>query len=218
MHAIVLNGGPPPHSAVGRAVRPDTELVIAADSGLHDAHLLGRPVDLVVGDMDSVEPDALATAERQGVIVERHPPEKDSTDLALALDAARLRGATAITVVSGIGHDRFDHVLAAVELLGSTRWFGIRIDAFLGPAWLHILHDGDELLVAGEVDGLVSLVPLHGSARGVTLEGFRYPLHLATLEAGTTLGVSNQLAINPAKVRLRAGTLAVIQPNALKES
>jgi len=217
MHAIVLNGGPPPLRAARTARRSDTALVIAADSGLHDAERLGLTVDLVVGDMDSVRPEELARAERSGTVVERYPAEKDATDLDLALEAARQRGATSITVVGGIGTDRFDHVLAAVELLGSPRWFGIRIDAIFGAARLYILHGGHELQVEGSIDDVVSLIPLHGPAHGVTLHGFRYPLHQATLEPGTTFGVSNELTTNPATVVLRAGTLAVVQPTALEE-
>jgi thiamine pyrophosphokinase len=217
MHAIVLNGGPLPHGAVGVARRPDTGLVIAADSGLHAASRLGVMVDVVVGDMDSVDAEALAAAERQGTLIERHPAEKDATDLTLALAAARHRGATSITVISGIGHDRFDHVLAAVQLLGSPRWFDIRIDAFFGSAHLWILRGSDDLTVTGEPGDILSLIPLHGHAEGVFLEGFRYPLHDATLEPGTTWGVSNELATSTASVRLRAGILAVVQPTALKE-
>jgi thiamine pyrophosphokinase len=217
MHAIVLNGGPLPHGAVGVARRSDTAVVIAADSGLHAAQLVGLAVDVVVGDMDSVDAETLATAERQGTAVERHPAEKDATDLSLALAAARHRGATAITVISGIGHDRFDHLLAAVQLLGSPRWFDIRIDAFFGSAHLWILRDNDELAVNGQPGDIVSLIPIHGGVEGVFLEGFRYPLHDATLEPGTTWGVSNELATSPATVRLRRGILAVVQPTALKE-
>ena len=217
MHAIVLNGGPSPHPAARRAWRPDTALVIAADSGLQEADLLGLSVDLVVGDMDSVTAVALANAERRGTSIERYPPEKDSTDLELALQAARLRGATSVTVVSGIGNDRFDHVLAAVELLASPQWFDIRIDALFGSAWLHVLHPEGLVEVRGEPGDLVSLIPLGGRAAGVTLRGFRYPLEQATLEPGSTLGVSNELRNTSGTVSLRTGTLVVIQPTALKE-
>ena len=59
--ALVFAGGDrPPPNAVGNL--PTADLVIAADSGLEHAVALGFTVDLVVGDLDSVDPTALDTA------------------------------------------------------------------------------------------------------------------------------------------------------------
>ncbi|MCU1346500.1 MAG: Thiamine diphosphokinase, partial [Acidimicrobiia bacterium] len=57
-------------------------MIIAADSGLHSATELGLAVDVVVGDMDSVLPEALRDAGVAGTEIVRYPPEKDATDLA----------------------------------------------------------------------------------------------------------------------------------------
>ncbi len=61
--------------------------MVAADSGLDLARLLGVPVDLVVGDFDSADPAGVAAAVAAGSRLERHPVDKDATDLELALDA-----------------------------------------------------------------------------------------------------------------------------------
>ena len=65
---------------------PDAKSVVAADGGLLRARGLGLTVDVVVGDLDSVTPEALAAAEAAGARVVRHPQAKDATDLELALD------------------------------------------------------------------------------------------------------------------------------------
>ena len=62
----------------------DKGYVIAADSGMDHALALGVEVDLLVGDLDSVLPESIPLAKR----VERHPWDKDVTDLELALLAA----------------------------------------------------------------------------------------------------------------------------------
>jgi len=77
--AVVLAGGDPVAPGL-RGLLPEGATVIAADSGLHQAKLLGIEVDVVVGDLDSVEPAALALAEAAGARVERHPTAKDETD------------------------------------------------------------------------------------------------------------------------------------------
>ena len=65
---------------------PSARHVVAADGGLHRARALGLDVEVVVGDLDSVTPEALAAAEAAGARVVRYPRAKDATDLELALD------------------------------------------------------------------------------------------------------------------------------------
>src|SRR5262245_46705744 len=93
--AIVFAGSGSVEPAV-RAQLPGEAYVIAADSGLGVAHGLGVEVDLLVGDLDSVDAAAIEAAEAAGTVVERHPAEKDATDLELALDAAVAQGARRI--------------------------------------------------------------------------------------------------------------------------
>ena len=60
--AIVLAGGDPADPRLAASL-PAGARVVAADSGLAQAAALGLHVDLVVGDMDSVDSDLLAEAE-----------------------------------------------------------------------------------------------------------------------------------------------------------
>src|SRR5215813_3929399 len=99
--AIVFAGGDSPDPAVPD-VLPADAYVIAADSGLDHANHLGISVHQVVGDFDSVTPDALEAAEAAGARIDQHPSAKDATDLELALDAARAV-AKRIVVVGGDG-------------------------------------------------------------------------------------------------------------------
>jgi len=208
--AVVIGGGGPP--AVARAdlgVPGDDPLVVAADSGLEGARALGLDVDLVVGDMDSVDPSVLAHAEAIGTAVERHPAAKDATDLDLALDAALARGADRLVVVTGTG-DRFDHALAVALSLAADRLAGARVEAWIGPAHVWVVRD--HLAIQGAPGMLVSLVPAHGPARRVTTAGLRYPLQREDLAPGTTRGLSNELIARDATVELEGGVLLVIAP------
>jgi thiamine pyrophosphokinase len=194
---------------------PDVPLIVAADSGLENALALGRHVHLVVGDLDSVDPAALADAEARGTEVERHPAEKDATDLEIAIDAARARGARHITVVGGHG-GRLDHFLANAVLLASVRFTDVEIDAWIGSARIAVVRTRGE--IRGATGSLCTLLPVGGEARGVTTDGLRYPLSNEVLAPGSTRGVSNVLLGTTATVSLRDGTLLVIQPDYLEES
>ena len=103
-----------------RSDLPDTAIVVAADSGLHLAETLGLHVDRIVGDLDSADPDLVEAAVARGAVIERHPAEKDATDLELALDAAVREGAQRVVVVGG-GGGRLDHFLANVLLITTPR-------------------------------------------------------------------------------------------------
>jgi thiamine pyrophosphokinase len=205
---VILAGG---GDALPRRPLPHPRVVIAADSGLHLAAALGLRVDLVVGDLDSVRPEALADAITAGAQVEPHPPDKDSTDLHLALDAARRLGGGRVIVVGGDRGDRFDHLLAAAALLGSGRSADLDVEWWSGSARALVARGKVE--VDGDAGDIVSIVPVGGPAT-VTATGVRWALDGDTLEHGSTRGVSNEITDPPAVVDVTQGAAFVIhQPS-----
>ena len=209
--AIVLAGGDPVEPSIRRMLPADA-YVVAADAGLHLAEPLHLHVDCVVGDFDSADPHALHAAEQAGATIERHPAEKDATDLELALAAAQRAGAERIVLVGGAG-GRLDHFLANVGLLAHPRFAALHIEALLGGSRVTVVAGGGVPTELRAVPGdLVTLLPVGGDARGVTTKGLEYPLHGETLGVGTTRGVSNVVVEVPVSVELDAGTLLAVQP------
>jgi thiamine pyrophosphokinase len=206
---VVSGGGPPAADAVDGLAGAD--LVIAADRGLDHALALGLRVDIALGDMDSVSNDGLAAAVAEGTRVERHPAAKDQTDLELALDQALAAGAERIVVV-GEDAGRFDHLLAGALLLAHDRYAAVAVEARLGPNRVTVVRPTCPAELTGAPGDVVSLLPLHGPARGVTTERLLYPLADEDLPAGTTRGVSNEMAADTARVSLRGGVLLALQP------
>lgn len=202
---VVVASGPGPAVAV-----PAGATVVAADGGVERAIALGLDVDVVIGDLDSVSADALAAAELAGARIVRHPVAKDATDLELALDEAAALGAHRVLVVASSG-GRLDHLLASLLLLGSERYVGLELDALVGEALIHVVR-GDRML-RGNVGELLTLLPLGGTAEGVTTEGFAYQLAGETLEPGSTRGVSNVFVEPEARVAVAEGVLLAIRPD-----
>jgi thiamine pyrophosphokinase len=180
---------------------PPGATVIAADGGAE----LGLPVDLVVGDLDSISAETLAGIER----VERHPADKDATDLELALAAAARLDPDRILVLGGAG-GRLDHLLGGLLLLAADAYAGIRIDARIGAAAVSVVRS--ERTLAGEPGSLISLFAVHGPASGIVTEGLVYPLRGETLEPGSTRGVSNVFASPGARIALEHGVLLAVMP------
>ena len=205
---VVVAGGSPPAVESVRAVPGDAR-VIAADKGLEHALALGLAVEVAVGDFDSASPEVVAVAEEAGTRIERYPAEKDATDLELALDRAAALDPERVLVLAGDG-GRLDHLLSTLLLLGAPRYAELRIDAFVGPAQVHVVRDERELV--GRPGELVSLLALHGTAVGVRTSGLEYPLAGETLEPGSSRGVSNLFVADTARVTLEAGVLLVVRP------
>jgi thiamine pyrophosphokinase len=202
---VVVASGPGPSVAV-----PAAETVVAADGGLDRALALGLEVDVVIGDLDSVSPDALDAARTAGARVVRHPEAKDATDLELALDeAVSLRARGVLVVASAEG--RLDHLLALLLLLGSERYAGLEIDAVVGDALVHVVRG--ERTLAGTPGELVSLLAIGGAATGVATEGLEYTLGGETLEPGTSRGVSNIFTGAEARIAVRDGVVLAVRPD-----
>jgi thiamine pyrophosphokinase len=207
---VVLSGG----DALGPEVEAAAALmaeayVVAADSGVEQAQAHGWPLHAAVGDFDSVDPDALARAEAEGVRVERHPAAKDATDLALALEHAVARRPERIVVVGG-GGGRLDHLLGGLLALADGAWAPADISALVGPARVFVVRH--HLAVAGRLGELLSLLAVGGPATGVTTQGLRYPLLGETLHPGSTRGVSNELVDHLAQVTVESGVLLAVLP------
>jgi thiamine pyrophosphokinase len=208
--AVVPAGGAPDDVGLPDDVGPGP-LVVAADSGVHLARRLGLAPDVVVGDLDSVHAEQLAAVVAAGAVVEEHPADKDASDLELALDAAIARGATRV-VVLGLHGGRLDHHLAGLLLLASPRWRDVRIEGHGDAGRVVVVHDRADL--TGRVGDLCTLLPVGGTAVGVTTDGLRWPLRDDDLAPGTTRGLSNVFAAGRATVSLTAGTLLAILPPA----
>ena len=205
---VVVTGGepPPPEAVLGV---PLGARVVAADRGLEHARALGLEVSVAVGDFDSASPEAVADAEKDGVRIERHPAEKNATDLELALDAALELRPEHIIVLAGDG-GRLDHQLGMLLLLGSSRYAGVQLDAHIGAARVHVVRG--ERTLEGEFGELVSLLALHGPAEGVETKGLAYSLAGETLEPGSSRGVSNIFAARTARIRVEHGVLLAVRP------
>ena len=202
---LIFAGGPIPPIELATEL-PQTDLVVAADSGYETAVALGFRVDVLVGDLDSITTDPLP----DHVIVERHPRDKDKTDLDLALELALREEPGRVVVASGTG-GRHDHELATAELICSDRWRSVdEVDWISERSRSHVVRR--RRLLHGDVGAEVTLLAVGGYADGITTQGLRWELTGGTLEPGSTRGVSNVLRAPVIDIAVSDGCLLVIFP------
>lgn len=210
LKALIFANGDPNDGPLVRQVlaSADAAWIIAADGGARQAAFFGFRPQLVIGDLDSLTAAEVAALEAEGVAIHRAPPEKDETDLELALLHAAEQGVRWIRIISGIG-DRIDQSLGNLYLMALPALAGmdVRLVARNQQTWL--MRPGVNP-VEGAPGDTLSLLPVGGDAVGIRTDGLYYPLRDETLRFGPARGMSNVLTSTQAYVTLGAGLLLAI--------
>ena len=183
----------------GQGFAPGAEdFVIAADGGYGHLAARGLPADLVVGDFDSSP-----APDHPHVL--RFPPEKDDTDLLLAVRLGLERGHRRFFLFGGTGGARLDHTLANLQVLGFLRdrdAEGYLIGGGQVCAWLR----DETLLFPAGYAGYFSIFAAGEAIASLTLRGLKYPLEGYRLTHTLPRGVSNEfLPGTPAEVCVQGG-------------
>ena len=214
--AVVAAGAPVVSSDPVVAALAGATLVVAADQGADRLAPFRRRADVVVGDLDSVDPDTLDRLTAAGASIVAFDSHKDVTDGELALGEAVRRGFDDIVLLGWIGGARADHSLANQLLLANEAYRHATLTILDGDARGYPVRDGLEL--EGEPGDVVSLLPITGPVTGVCLEGLVYPLHDGTLHLAQTRGICNQMLNHGARIRIATGVLLVFHyPASIKK-
>lgn len=163
--------------------------VIAADSGIRHANVLGLAPELWVGDFDSVS-EAMAASFPE-VPREVFPAGKDKTDGELAIDAALSRGATSLVIAGAFGGPRADHAHLHLALAIRLAETGVPVLLSSGaqegvpllPGRMHFNYEPGTLF---SVLGFSDLT-------GLTVGGARWPLDAVEVPLGSSLTISNEV-------------------------
>ena len=187
------------------------DCMIAADSGMDFLHRNGIVPDVIAGDFDSVGSESLAYFQGlNNVQVMKLNPIKDDTDTEFVIREAIRRGASEITLLGATG-TRLDHVLANVNLLGIGLEENISLELVDKHNRIRMIADSLEINKDEQFGSVVSILPVKGDANGVTLEGMKYPLENAYVACFSSLGVSNEITAETARISVKQGVLLVIE-------
>lgn len=205
--AIVLLGGEPIDAqAIGNL--PANCTVIAADSGVELAPVLGLDISVVIGDMDSIAPTALEALKALGTTVVQHAADKNQSDAELALQYAADLGAARIILIGG-GGGRLDHQLALFAVMFLDSLQGTRVEVRLARSRAYPVRAGETATVHCTVGDVIGLIPFGGDAHGITTSNLRWPLHNESLVAAASRGISNRAMSDEFSVTVTTGRLIV---------
>ncbi len=184
----------------------EADLIVAADGGANHCHRLNITPDILLGDLDSVEPEVLIDCKEKGVEIQRYPARKDATDLELALDLVLIKGARSVLLLGALG-GRWDMSLANITLAALKKYSSMHISFADHDYCIYILHEGKPFIVRGIAGQTVSFLPINGDVCGLSLKGFEYPLQNHTIPFGSTRGISNILIADTGQVSFTTGVL-----------
>jgi len=184
------------------------QLIISADGGARHLRALNILPHVMIGDFDSISPADLVFFKKKQVKILTFPSKKDHTDSEICISWALDNNATDITLL-GVTGTRIDHTLANIFLLKNLAMRHIPARIINKNNEIHIISDFIEL--EGLPKDLLSIVPVTPEVSGITLKGLEYPLVNATIEMGSSIGISNVFKKNLASVSIKEGMLLVIK-------
>ncbi len=188
------------------------EYIICADGGAIHCDRMGIIPDIVIGDMDSIPEKIREKFARHNVTIKTFPVDKNNTDLELAIHHARSwiqeMGKAAIHIVGGLG-GRWDMSLATILLLANQDNRQQRIVIHGDDETIYALQPGEHSF-QGTTGQRISFLPLQGEVKNLTLSGLYYPATEITLNAGSSLGVSNYFIDHTCLVTFTDGMLLMI--------
>ena len=212
MKYIIISGGHIEDAFALEWIQKNSfDVMIAADSGMNFLYRNNIVPNIIAGDFDSVSENSLAAfSEKEGVEMLRLNPIKDDTDTEFVIREAIRRGATEITVLGATG-TRLDHVLGNMHLLGIGIQEGVQIQLVDAHNRIRMISDEVALRKEEQFGDFVSFLPIDGTVKGVTLEGFKYPLENAQISSFSSLGISNEIIEEVALVKIQEGVLLMIE-------
>jgi len=186
----------------------DADMIICADGGTTHAKRMGIEPDIILGDMDSIDPTILESYRNTSVEILEFNIDKDKTDSHLAIGLALERKYDDIVIIGAIG-TLPDHSVTNIMLLEYI---------MKAKAYGRIITENSEMTVSdGKLEitaddfDRISLIPLSDEVTGITTIGLKFSLCNDTLYRTGSRGTSNSFISDKAKIEFDQGVLLVIK-------
>ena len=208
MRAIIIANGKISNTDILNKYIKKEDIIICCDGGCKYAFAEGILPKYIIGDLDSSSEQIIDFYKTKGVILKKLDKEKDESDLEVCIDFAISLKALEILILGAIG-DRFDHTLANVNLLKKALDNNIKATIIDENNEIQLINS--EAKIFGKKGDTVSLIPLSTNVFSVTTENLLYPLKDYNMQIGYSLGISNVMLNDSAKVFLKEGYLLIIK-------
>jgi thiamine pyrophosphokinase len=185
---------------------------VGVDRGVLTLIENGIQPQLAFGDFDSVTPEELSVIKGKVKELNRFKPEKDETDMELALNWALEQSPERIQLFGATG-GRLDHLFANVQLLIKPvlQKNPVQIEIIDRKNIVYIKSAGEYTIQKNKRFKYISFIPITMEVKGITLKDFKYPLANRTIPIGSTLCISNELNNDYGTFSFTEGILMVVR-------
>ncbi|MEN1966921.1 thiamine diphosphokinase [Lentibacillus sp. N15] len=218
MTTVAIVGNGPAILTPDLTIFKDIDIWIGADRGAFLLIENQYTPDIAIGDFDSLNKDECAQVKQYSRTFIPYPIEKDWTDLELALGKAYEYAPEKIYLFNVTG-GRLDHSLINIQTLYSIMERKIQGFIVENNNLLTMVKPGKHAVVKDDTYPFLSFVPFTKDVKGLTLQGFEYPLADQTITWGSTRCISNKLLLKNGTFSFKEGILLLIKSrDATKET
>jgi thiamine pyrophosphokinase len=212
MKINILAGGPEDLLPELSLYEKDIDMWVGVDRGVLTLIQNGIQPQLAFGDFDSVTPEELLLIKGKVKELNRFKPEKDETDMELALNWALEQSPERIQLFGATG-GRLDHLFANVQLLIKPvlQKNPVQIEIIDRKNIVYIKSAGEYTIQKNKRFKYISFIPITMEVKGITLKDFKYPLANRTVPIGSTLCISNELNNDYGTFSFTEGILMVVR-------
>lgn len=207
---IILNGKIKNYDYIKNIITKNNyDYIICADGGANHSYKMGITPDYIIGDLDSISSNIIDFYKLKNVKFEKFPSKKNETDTEICVYLASRLNAKEIDFIGALG-GRLDHMIANINLLYYVRNQGIYTKIISEDEDIYIAIN-EEISISGDMGDTISVIPLNGDAKGVTLNRLEYPLNNYDMKFSLPLGISNVMLDKKCNIKVEQGSLIIIR-------
>ena len=201
---IIANGKPPKKSVITFFQKVGYDKLICADGGANSALKMGLIPDVIIGDLDSISPEALKEFKSVSKIIRLK--RQNDTDVEKCLKYA-IRKKYDEALLLGATGNRLDHTFCNIGIV--LKFFPkIKISLIAEDSFLKAYTNNVELkTLPGETISLYGISP----KTKITSMGLKYELRNIAIPFGIRESTSNIAMKNFVKLNINGGVIFIIR-------
>lgn len=211
MDVLIVSGGTEPSKELLLKYKSKASYIIGADRGCNALYKYKIEPDLIVGDFDSGDSEAIEYFQKKGVEVRRFNSDKDYTDTHLAYNIAKeMKDAKKIFLLGATG-TRVDHLLGNIGLFLNSEEDDIKLEIIDDNNIIFIGKSGDK--IKRIENKILSFHALSEVVEKFSIKGAKYELEEYDLKLLEPRAISNEFLNEDVQITFEKGRLLVVLSN-----
>lgn len=176
------------------------DLVIAADGGYLNCQKVNVRPQLLVADFDSL------IEKVEGIETVVSVPEKDDTDMLLAIQQGLKRGCDEFVIYGGMG-GRLEHTLANIQCLNQLAHLKIEAVMKSKNSSVYVIYE-DQIEFDEAMKGYISVFALEDAT--VSISNLKYELDHYQMKTTYPIGTDNEFIGKKSRIHVHSGAVCII--------